>query len=307
MSKPKKQHFIPQFVLRGFAKGKKDKAKLWTFDKETGRAFLSAVKDTAHENQFYKGTNLDGDCLEREDLMRYVDGLGAEAIQQIIRTQTLPLSGKAPVSLSYFVAAQMFRVPAIRNEMDVLRKTVISKWGPEIRYADDDRPISAYSHEDSKFSSLLGLQDVPEIARLLQTKTWFLLRAPLEACFILSDNPVVRHNYIDYWPRGSLGLKQDGIDVYLPISPRLAVQFICPKMANLLRGTSEGRRMLEFQNKGEAVPVQVENVTFVNSLQVIYCERFLYSRREADFDLAKDMIREHPDLARPASTKIIAN
>jgi hypothetical protein len=36
LSKPKKQHFIPQFLLKNFARGKKSKAKLWTFDKATG-------------------------------------------------------------------------------------------------------------------------------------------------------------------------------------------------------------------------------------------------------------------------------
>jgi hypothetical protein len=183
---------------------------------------------------------------------------------------------------------------------------VISKWGGDVRAGNDQRPINAFTKEDSSFSSLLSLKSVAEFAKLLQEKIWFLLRAPADVSFILSDNPVVRNNYIDYWPRESLGLKQDGIEVYLPVSPRLAVQFVCPKIATLLRYIPYGQRMLRFQNEGRPVPLDTDNVVFVNSLQVIYSERFLYAAHDRDFQLVKEMLHDHPDLARPASEKTIS-
>ena len=53
MTKPKKQHYVPQFLLRNFAIGQKSKAKLWVLDKRKGNVYQSSVHDVAHENLFY--------------------------------------------------------------------------------------------------------------------------------------------------------------------------------------------------------------------------------------------------------------
>lgn len=306
MTKPIKQHYIPQFLLREFATGKKDKARLWTFDKRTGKTFNGSVRDAAHENLFYEAVNLDGEKLEGEGLLAMVDGWGASALKAVVRDEYLPHEGKAVTDISYFVAAQMFRVPAVRNEMEFFRTSVIKKWGPDVRAGQDSRPISAYGPADAKYSSLTSLRDVPDFAKLLQSKIWFLLKAPLGTAFILSDNPVIRHNHIDYWPRGSLGLNQKGIEVNFPITPRLCLQFLCPEIANQLRFSRVGQIYIQAQNAGYPVMLEPENVEFINSKEVLFSERFIFARSEQDFALAKDMLRENPRLAEPASTRTIA-
>jgi hypothetical protein len=125
--------------------------------------------------------------------------------------------------------------------------------------------------------------------------------APTNAAFTLSDNPVVKHNHLDYGPRGRLGIAQDGIEITLPITPKLALQCVCPKIAALVNGTN----MARLQQRGLPIPVEATAVTFVNSLQVIHSERYLYAAQESDFELAKDMLREHPDLSIPASEKTV--
>lgn len=307
MSEPKKHHYVPQFILRHFGQGKKRKERIWTFDKKRKASFVCSVKEAAHENQFYNGTNKDGDTLKAEGLMAHVDGLGSRAIRDMVATESIPLHGEHFVGASYFIAAQMLRVPNTRNEMEFLRKAIIAKWGPNIRYGDDERTAAEYTAEDSKYSSISSLDLVPEFAKILQTKVWFLAKASGDARFLLSDNPVVRHNHLDYGPRGSLGLRQDGIDIYLPITPTLALEMLCPKMAFQLSLTAHGRLMLALQRQGRAVPWLDEHVTFVNSLQVIHSERYLFAQRQGDFQLALEMLQQHPDLAIPASEKIIAN
>ena len=305
MSQPKKQHFIPQFLLKNFASGKKNKAKIWCFDKKRGCSYVCSVRDAAHENKFYESTNLDEETIQAENLTRFADNLSAPAVRDVLANKRLDLDGKQVVRLSYLMSAQMVRVPNERNSLLYMHKKMMEKWGPDIRYQGDARPLSAYSAEDSKFSSILALRSVPEFAKILQTKIWFLLLAPANSAFTLSDNPVVKHNHLDYGPRGSLGIAQDGIDIYLPISAKLALQCICPKMASLLRGTAVGRKMIELQRRGWPITVQPEAVTFVNSLQVIQSERYVYGAKRPDFDLAIDMLREHPDLAIPASEKTV--
>lgn len=303
-NKPIKQHYIPQFILRHFGEGKKKREKIWTFDKETGRSFCGNVADAGHENKFYESTNLDGDTIEGEPLLARLDAESAPAIKNVVCDEVLPIwDGKTVVDLSYFVAAQMFRGPSVRNDMMAWQEQVIRKWGPDVRAGDDERPIGAYGPDDAKHTSIETLSCVPEFAQLLQEKIWFLLKAPLGHHFILSDNPVVRHNHINYWPRGSLGLNQKGIEAYLPISPRLSLYFVCPTIAEKLRFSRLGHIYLQAQNTGLPVIADAENVEFVNSLQVLFSERFLYAKSERDFMIAREMLAKNGDLRRPASVR----
>ena len=61
MSKAKKQHYVPQFLLKKFAFRKKPTAQVWVMDKLKEKCFLSSTKDIAHENRFYECQNGDGD------------------------------------------------------------------------------------------------------------------------------------------------------------------------------------------------------------------------------------------------------
>ena len=265
------------------------------------------MKDTAHENQFYEAKNCLGEEVEAEQLLaQLVDSTGSAVIREIISKEELPLSPKETIDVSYFVAAQMFRVPAIRNHMEAMRQTIISKWGPDISHINDERTIGEYSPEDAKFSSIVFLrEEVPKFARILQEKAWFLWRAPVGTAYILSDNPVVKHNYIDSWPRGNLGLAQEGIEVYFPIAPHLVLSFLCPKMAGLFNVTPDGRAKMELQRRRKVILTRSESVEFVNSLQVLEAERFLYASREADFQIAREMIKKNPELSKPASQRMM--
>ena len=305
VAKTKKQHFVPQFLLRNFGHGKKKKERVWTFDKRRGVSYCAGVLDTGHQNGFYDGASIEGDEIEGESLTERVDGIGSRAFRPVVQQQRLPLQGEAFVSMSYFIAAQMLRTPTIRNEMEYLRNVIIERWGPEVREGDDSRGIGEYCESDSKFSSIEMLRDVPEFSRILQTKVWFLLLAPPDVSFILSDNPVVKHNHLDYGRRGSLGVAQDGIEIVLPISPKLGVQMLCPKIANLVSATHSGQERLLLQREGKPLPLSAQNVTFVNSLQVSQSERFLYAQSDIDFRLAREMLVDHPNLAVPASQKVV--
>lgn len=45
------QHYIPQFLLRGFHTG--NEAQIWAFDKMTDRSFTTAIDKVASEYGFY--------------------------------------------------------------------------------------------------------------------------------------------------------------------------------------------------------------------------------------------------------------
>ena len=186
----------------------------------------------------------------------------------------------------------------IRKDMENLRQMIIMKWGPHIRLGEDDKTIGEYGIEDAKRSSLEFIQeDVPEFATLLQDKVWFLIEAPSNYPFIISDNPVARHNLVDRWPRGNLGLKNEGIEIYFPLSTRFALHMTCPKIADIFYMSSIPQRdYLTAVKTGQAVGILPENVEFTNFLQVIWAEHFVFGKSKVDLELAVDMLRTNPEL-----------
>lgn len=295
-NKTKKQHYVPQFLLRQFGNGKKLKEKLWVLDKRNASIFPSAVTDTAHENRFYEyhGEAGSGDF---EKLTEKLDTRVAPIVSEVLRSRRLPRSGEDFVWLSYFVAAQMLRAPTARRDMDNLRELIIHKWGPEVAFEGDARAIGEYGPEDSKISSIQMLKDVPRFAKILQKKAWCLCKAPVASPYIISDNPVTRHNMLDRWPRGNLGLENRGIEVYMPLSPRLSLQIMCPLIANVVlmmpELTEAYARALRDE---EPVNMRPENVEFTNSLQVIWAERFVYAGDRDHLKMPLDMLRTNPEL-----------
>lgn len=297
MARVKKQHYVPQFLLRKFASASAKKAKLWALDKRTKALRLSSVRNVAHENQFYEYVDDDGSRLELEELMSGIDAIGAGIVAKILDRHSLMLSMKDRIWLSYFVACQMSRTPMTRGDMENLRKMIVHKWGPDICAEGDDRPIGDYGPEDAKRSSLVHIQVVPEFAKILQKKVWTLSEAPPGRDFIIGDNPVTRHNMLDRWPRGNLGLNNKGIELYMPLSPRLSVHVICPALAEAACLTPDiSDEYLSAIKNGTPVKLKPENVEFANSLQVIWAERFVFGRHQSDLEMPLEMLRTNPEL-----------
>ena len=305
--KTKKQHYVPQFLLRNFATKNKKSQKIFVFDKANNKSFKTSVRDVGHENYFYEATNRNKDTVEAEAVTEIVDNEGAKVINGIIKNKKISFTSQLMYDLHLFVAFQMIRVPGTRNQMDFIRESIVKKWGPEIRAEGDSVPVSEYTKEDSKFSSILFLKDAESLLQYLDSKILFLLEAPSNYNFIISDNPVVKHNYIDYSPRGSLGLNQKGIEAYLPISSKLCLHYMCPSVAEIILIADKEGHYLNMQKNGYPLLTSKDVVEFVNSRQVIYSERWLYANNLKDLSIAKEMVEEDPDLKVPASKKTISN
>jgi len=95
--------------------------------------------------------------------------------------------------------------------------------GPRRLYSDD---------EEVKRQSIPSIADAKPAATSVLDTAWIINRAPQEKPFYISDNPVVLHNLVA--PR-QLRLDTPGIEVYLPISPSLALCFTCRRSVELIR------------------------------------------------------------------------
>lgn len=296
--KTKKQHYVPQFLLRHFGTGTRKNPRIWVLDKSNKETRNASIRDVAHENAFYEYHEANGTHIELENLMQQMDSIGARIINEIVRRGILAPTAEDRVWLSYFIACQMVRTPQIRKDMDNVRQMIINKWGPNVTAEGDSRPISELGHDDTKLSSLLLImEDVPEYAKLLQKLVWFLAEAPATYPFVISDHPVTRHNMIDRPGRGNLGLKNKGIEIYMPISPTLSLHLVCPILAQVAcENGSPSNQYLNSIKTGSPVFLNSDNVDFSNSQQVIWSERWVFGRNREVLDLPLDMLRTNPEL-----------
>lgn len=297
MTTTKKQHYVPQFLLKRFGTGKKNREKIWVLDKLTGNVFQSSVRDIGHENNFYNHEKLKSIDIEKR--LENIESDIAPLLSRINKYGKLFRDESEVVGLSYFLSAQILRTPVVRANIGNIRQIFVDKLGGKTKVYPDDKALGEYGIDDDKFSSLFFLRSVPELAKILQEKVWSLCKAPSNLAYIISDNPVVRHNMLERPSRGNLGLRNQGIEIYMPISPEYTIQALCPVLSELV--ICRLQLSDEYQNaliSGSPVAQLPENVEFSNSLQVISAERFIYARSKEHLIMPIDMLKTNPEFKK---------
>lgn len=298
-NKAKKQHYVPQFLLKKFAVKRKRSPQVWVMDKANETVFLSSPRDIAHENKFYECEFGEDHKLRLEEDMQKIDDKGSSVINQILASKSLQLSDKQKTTLSYFVAFQVTRTISPQKNIQAMREYIVSNLGPNIHLGSDPKVASAYGEKDDKQTALGSMiSNTPDIAKALQTRSWFLCESPKNSNFIISDNPVVKDNSFDQSPYGNLGILSPGIEMYLPLSPRYCLYIICPELA------SANKQFLKSQMTGSPLNLTPNNIKRANSLQVLFAERFIISKSKKDLDIAIEMIKGNPGFKKGFRPKI---
>jgi hypothetical protein len=306
---PKRQHYVPQFLLRAFG----DSGRLFVFDKRELRTFQATVKRVAAGTQFY---DVDmGDAVGSfEPALSEIEAETAPLIAEILKRDEIGfLSVQQRLVLARFAVVQLFRTPAMREQFaDMGRKIrqhleLIDPGSAANLGLEDPTP------EDVQREGLMLLEESPKYSPYILNKAWVLFRSPAGEDFLISDNPLAMTNTLNRQALiGTIGLQVPGIEVYLPIAPRFTLGFLCPSIADLMLDaytrslqvksstghdesahealgyTADGLRF------GYAIDLQRANVEHLNSLQVIYAERFVFSRTP-DFALVEKIVQDHPE------------
>ena len=292
---PRKHHYVPQFLLRNFSDPEE---RVYVFDKHKSTTRRQSPREVAFEKDLYVFKDKTPDRRNLENLATLFDDFGSEPLRKLLKFEGLSsISPEELVKLSYFVAAMMIRVPHTRISALAFNKHMIEQWGPDICAEGSDVPISAFNEGTARDMTIdMTATATPEFAELLQGKVWFLMKSTAEHPFYISDNPVAKHNLIERPFRGNLGLKNEGIEIYLPLSPRLTLMLLCPKMTEVASRNRE-TGLHDAYYTDTPISAGPENVEHLNSLQVVNAERFIFST-SSDFSLAQDMVREHPELSK---------
>jgi hypothetical protein len=311
---PKKQHYVPQFLLKHFSFGKKN--KIFTFDKAKCRSFPTTVRDSASENGFYNFP-INGEKYTLEDKLSKLESVCSTAIKSICKEGSLEgITEDDHTVLCVFMANQLLRVKkqrAVIEQINTMLVRMIEEHGGDPSKIEGFDALDKDGVERVHIESTLALS--LELSEKFVSKPLAILRAPKGSYFMISDAPVAMYNH---WPRkfrGDKGISVPGVEIQLPISSKLCLSFICPELYNDLiesialvvsrrdQGlpvedidTSYGEALINSVSTGEAYEITEENVIHINSLQIADSLNYVYSEKD-DFSLAIEMVQEEPDLA----------
>lgn len=300
--------------MKNFSHGKKP--RVFVYDKWNNKHFPTNIKNIAAESGFYDLEVEDG-VLTMEPGLARLEANTSGIIKKLIRDRNIKFLSEDEVAiLALFLAVQFVRTNEHRLRFEHLGKQLTQKLRGMGVNEENIKELTgrAGSVAEDKLVGLRSLVEAKEFVPHFLNKAWVLLETTPRNPFFISDNPIGLHNDMDFGPYGNLGLAVKGIQIYLPISSTLCLNLLCPTIAEEFAKAYDNLRLLDQVAPGLAdsamkkpafarafcdglvngTPIRVveDNVTLINSLQVVYSSRFVYCESNA-FELVEIMIRDN--------------
>lgn len=310
LNTPKKQHYVPQFLLRNFAIDNTE--KLFTFDKQQNKVFSTTVRDSASENGFYNIQGLDEKyTLEYE--LGNLETLASKVIAKICLSGSIAhLNESEHIILCFFTASLLLRVKRQRMVTSQLN-TGIAEFTRGLGIEPNTfTNFKELTEEDVNFQHINFLRDgLPKFANKFGDKAIGLLRSPKGNSFIISDNPVVMFSHKPNIFK-SKGVSVPAIEIFLPISKKFCLTFLCmdfyyelaekieiieTNRANIpeldLVDISYAQPLIQSIRTGDANVINERHVQFVNTRQIVDSWSYIYNDSN-DFNFAKTLVEKSP-------------
>lgn len=260
ISNAKRHHYVPEFLLRRFStRSEEEHPPIYRLDVKTDTISKLSTLNCAvvqHYNRLSAASDLPSGFPEA--MLSYVEGQSVPVIEKLVRGEMLDEPER--VVLSIFIVIQQQRTPRGREWLRFGQEQAAKFWLLKQLYERRDRtmkilrgdlgrePTEAEVDEFirkmaaplesgelmvniSTDQEILGMF-VPtlDLIPLIYDMNWMLLRAPEGQCFILSDDPLVRHDPAN--PDGPAGWRSSPtIEVTLPLDPQLCLLLRQPPQA----------------------------------------------------------------------------
>lgn len=311
------QHYVPRFLLRRFGSGKKE--WLHVFDKHKDVTFASVASKLAAKNNFYDFVFM-GESMSVEAILSRVEKKASEHIERIVKNHQLNIHDPDERGeLAAFFAIQMVRTPAVQathGELFNRMETWLRTNGASQEFFAPDPTVGNGENAERAMMARNILNAPKNYGPALIDKDWLLMQTDNKHPYLIGDHPLTMHNMVEQKGRGNLGIAVDGIELYFPLSPVLALAIWCPSHHQMLADSiksfdrhaepfnsnmnfgnakNETLAILEAIQSGKPLRSKPENVEFFNSLQVATAERFVFSSND-DFSIVQEMIRTNPEL-----------
>lgn len=310
----RKQHFVPQLLLRQFADAHE---RLYAYDMATDRSFPTSVRDAGHRNHFLSVPKLDGadgPGAHHERMFQAYEGPAMAAIRAIAEAVSAGVVG--PVghaerhALSRFIAVQYIRTPAAREQafqiVELMRRVLATEVAARNGFDTSDpkiaRTIARFAaipveqHAELHAEHMLQQDYIEDLAAMFERHVWLLGMNRTDEPLYVADHPVAVYGHVKRPGRG-LGPASYGAEVQLPLTSDLQLSLIERRLVEV-----EVPALLPLDGRLYA-SLTPDNVKFERSLQVHSAQRFVYCKRD-DFALVKEMCDADPELRDPYRARV---
>ncbi len=192
MTQSKKHHYVPQSLLRKFGY---DDSKIYVYDKTRRVSFGSAILDAGSENHF-NTVFRDGERVNFEQVFQKNDDVLADLVRILTTDQCLnDLTDQYKDKLLGVISTQIFRTKMYR--------TSILSIAEQLKFSLSEAGIpnghlEVPSDNNIREMALSSYYKIQNDYTALDGKVGFLIQSNIDNDFIVSDNPVTRHNTFPY-------------------------------------------------------------------------------------------------------------
>jgi len=308
------QHYVPQFLLKNFIRGKKP--KIFVYDKWKDNVFSTNIRNVAAENGFYD-IEFEKDILTIEPDLARLDSSASKTINKLLLSKKLTTLDENDIAIAaIFLAVQFVRTKEHRIRFREISRLFDEKIR-ELGFAGpvlQEESVQGNSIRKDKLFGIKSLLGVSSFVPHFLNKDWAIFETTRKYPLYISDNPLTLHNQMDFGLRGNIGLAVKGIEIYFPISSSMCLGLLCPSIGNEFRLGHENFKLIDKMGldvsgigmknpeaarsycdclvNGTPIKLFPENVTMFNSLQVMYSTRFVYCEDD-DFELVRRMIKDN--------------
>ena len=272
----RKQHFVPQFLLRHFSSDPKQRLISLFYLPNS-----NVIRSVSIRNQAYK-KNLYGSDQNLEEYLRTVETEVSVIINRIILTESISLTLQEEIILKHFINLQINRTPEkiakMQSQFDKMMK-IAFRHDPRIKHHLKDFTIQITS--PYHFLIAIALKVTPALLDLKVS----LLKNGSEEDILIGQHPAVVTNpllYLKKWPGSRQGIASKGALILLPISPKQVVALY-------------DRKRYGLRNFDRTGTLSSSDVDKINTLQFCYttdCIYFYDMDKEIKFDRYKERTEE---------------
>lgn len=247
MTVARNHHFISQCYLKGFAKNRSKKSKLFVIDSKEKKSFYTTPRNVGSLRDFNRVdfANLDQNALEKE--ISEFEGLSSKALEELDGGEPFVRERReAILILAVFFAVrrpdmrEKFKEFHEENFKDIIDSTLARDQSfleavSQLQALGSDVDLDYYKnilykkhYEITRNRHIeTELKTLVELAPIMMERKWSLIQSNEETGpFITSDNPValtwIEPDSVPEFYRDSPGFGLNGTQVYFPISAKYA-------------------------------------------------------------------------------------
>ena len=239
-TKVKRQHYVPQVLLRAFAVN--GKVRVVDLDSES-KEYKTSTANIAVEKHFYN-VDLSDIQVSTEDWLAELEGNAAPVIAKLVQDldSITSLSIEEELYMARFITALRFRTPSFRDWNDNMIKSILQKikdmakeqvyhqhskskadtiWG-EMKDKPDHWWFNEPEPQQPATTTAFMLGEVKGFSNLIRAAPWRIGTAPESIQLYTSDNPVAGYlNPVRPWWEGAAFAS---FTYYMPLSPKILLK-----------------------------------------------------------------------------------